>query len=242
MWLPPMTTVFFGFRACTWKVAGTFLICSSMKARSKRTRFSSIFNPARRKRSRALTCKKSTPISCRISMAWSSTCCPCSAERMSYGLSVLVHIPSGAGVSQRPGDLAVAARLEGAGVDPLVILGIDVPRVADALRIGRGFLGEHGYLLLGKAELVERWDVEVLGQLVNVFDPDLGRLPNRFVDDLEPQRLADPGEALGLAGVVVLHHRGEQPAGQRAVRGVVHAARGLAHRMGRAGGIRAIGK
>src|SRR5207244_11299186 len=83
---------------------------------------------------------------------------------MSYGLSVLVHIPS-AGVGQRPGDLAVAARLEGAGVDPLVILGIDVPRIADALRVGRGLLGEHGNLLLGKAELVERWDVEVLGEL-----------------------------------------------------------------------------
>src|SRR6266550_6447599 len=118
---------------------------------------------------------------------------------MSYGLSVLVHIPSGAGVGQRPGDLAMAPRLEGASVDPLVVLGIDVARVADTLRIGRGLFGEHGNLLLGKAELVERWDVEVLGELVDVFDPDLGRLPDRFVGDLEPHRLPDSGEAFGLA-------------------------------------------
>src|SRR6059036_2536839 len=124
---------------------------------------------------------------------------------MSYGLSVLVHIPSGAGVRQRPGDLAVTARLEGAGIDPLVILGVDVSWVADALRIGRGFFGEHGNLLLGKAELVERGNIEVLGQLVDVFDSNLGRLPDRFVGDLEPQCLADSSEALRLARVVVFH-------------------------------------
>src|SRR2546426_4101223 len=196
MWLPPMTTVFFGFRACTWKVAGTFLICSSMKARSKRTRFSSSFNPARRKMSRALGCRKSTPISCRMSIAWSSICRTCSAERMSYGLSVLVHIPSGAGVGQRPDDLAVAARLERAGVDPLVILGIDIARVADALRIGRGLFGQHGNLLLGKAELVERGDIEVLGQLVDVFDPVFGCFPDRFVGYVDALRLCDPVEAI----------------------------------------------
>src|SRR5438094_3355779 len=199
MWLPPMTTLFFGFRACTWKFAGTFLICSSMKPRSKRTRFSSIFNPARRKVSRAWGCKKSTPISCRMSMAWSSICATCSAERMSYGLSVLVHIPSGAGVGQRPGYLPVAASLKGAGVDPLVIPGIDVSRVADALRIGRGFLREHGNLLLGKAELVERRDVEVLGQLVDVLHADLGGLVDGLVRNLEPQRLSDSSKALRLA-------------------------------------------
>src|SRR5207245_10331595 len=41
---------------------------------------------------------------------------------------------SGAGVGQRPSDLALAARLEGAGVDPLVIRGIYMARGADPRR------------------------------------------------------------------------------------------------------------
>src|SRR6202022_3420564 len=155
MWLPPMVTVFFGLRDCTWKVAGSLLVCSSMKAASKRTRFSSMRSPALRNRSMARGWRKSTPISWRICMACSWICWTCSSERMSVGFSVLVHMDSAARVRQLSRHLAVAAGLEGASVDFFVIVRIDVARVADGLRIFLGFLGEHRDLILGKAELVQ---------------------------------------------------------------------------------------
>ena len=100
------------------------------------------------------------------------------------------HIVSGAGVGQSPGDLAVASRLEGTGVDPLVIFRVHVSRIADALRVGGSLLGEQRDFVLGEPELVERRDVEVFGQLIDVFDANLGGLPHRFRSDLETQRLA----------------------------------------------------
>ena len=93
-----------------------------------------------------------------------------------------------------------------------------------------------------KPELVERRDVEVLGQLVDVFHADLGGLVDGLVRNLETQRLGDSSKALRLAGVVELHDWRQKPAGQRAVRRVVHAARCLAHGVGRAGGIGAVGE
>src|SRR5439155_24991137 len=128
----------------------------------------------------------------------------------------------GASVGQRPGYLAVATRLEGAGVDPLVIPGIDVSRVANALRIGGSLLRQQRDLVFGKPELVERRDIEVLGQLVDVFHADLGGLVDGLVRNLETQRLGDSGKALRLAGVVLLHDWPQKPAGQRAVRRVWH--------------------
>src|SRR5438874_3261457 len=236
-----MVTVLLGLRACTWKVAGTFLICSAMNAGSKRTRFSSMLKPARRKRSMARGCKKSTPISCRICMAWSWICRTCSSERMSVGFSVLVHM-SGPRVCQLSRDLTVPPRLEGAGVDLFVIAGIDVARIADGLRVFLRFLGEHRDLILGKAELVERWDVEILGQLVDILDRDFGRLPDGLVGRVQGERLRDSGEALGFAGVVVFHDGRQQAAGERTVRCVVHAARALAHGVRRARRVGAIRK
>src|SRR6267143_7193215 len=106
---------------------------------------------------------------------------------MSVGFSVLVHM-SGARVRQLPRDLAMAPRLEGAGVDLFVIAGIDVAWIADGLRVFLRFPGEHGNLFLGKAELVERWDVEILGQLIDVLDGDLGRLPDGLVGGIESER------------------------------------------------------
>src|ERR1700730_4046259 len=227
MWLPPMVTVFFGLRDCTWKVAGTFLICSSMKAASKRTRFSSMRSPALRNRSMARGWRKCMACSW---IAWT-----CSSERMSVGFSVLVHIDSAARVRQLARDFSMPPRLEGARVDLFVIARIDVARIANALRIFLRLLGEHGNLVLGKAELVQRWDVEVLGELIDVLDSNLGCLPGGLVRGVQGERLGDPSKALRLAGVVVFHDGCEQAAGQRAMRRVMHAPRALAHRVRRAG-------
>ena len=60
--------------------------------------------------------------------------------------------------------------------------------------------------------------------------------------DVLADRLRDPGEALRLTGVVVFHHRRQKPSGQRAVRGVVHPARRLAHGVGRARRVGAVGE
>src|SRR5438067_6070900 len=154
MWLPPIVTVFFGFRAWTSKVSGTFLTCSSMKPRSKRTRLSSAFRPAFAKVSSARGCRKSMPISWRICIACSWIWATCSSESMSYGFSVLIHMLSGAGVRQLFGDLAVAACLKGSGVDPLVVPGVHIPRVADGLGVGLRLLGQQRDFLFGKAELI----------------------------------------------------------------------------------------
>src|SRR5438045_6741451 len=108
------------------------------------------------------------PISWRICIACARICATCSSESMSYGLSLLIHMLSGAGVRQLFGDLAVTACLKCAGVDPLVVSRVHIPRVADGLGVGLGLLGQQGDFLFGKAELIEGRDIEVVRQLVHV--------------------------------------------------------------------------
>src|ERR1700724_2766638 len=102
---------------------------------------------------------------------------------------------SGTGVRQLSCDLAVASCLKGPGVDLLVILGVDVPRVADRLWVRLGLLREHRDLLFREAELVERWDVEILSQLIDVLDREFRGLPDRLVGCVEGEGLRDAGNA-----------------------------------------------
>src|ERR1700694_3396660 len=117
---------------------------------------------------------------------------------MSYGWSVLVHMASGTSVRQLPGDLPVASRLKGPRVDLLVVPGVDISRVADGLRVGLSLLRQQWDLLFREAELVQRRNIEVLGQLIDILDRQLGRFPDGFVGDVEAERLRDAGKALRL--------------------------------------------
>src|SRR5438270_7164865 len=246
MWLPPIVTVFFGLRAWTSKVSGALLTCSTMKASSNRTRSPSRGMPAALKSSMAFGWRKSTPISLRMTIAcrwiWSTSS---SLRRLTRG-RLLRHTRG----LRRRGQASVGMRrlaatapgLEGAGVDLAIVAGVDVPGVADGLRVGLGFLRQHRDLPFGEAELLQAGDLDVLGQTVDGFDGPLRRLPGGEPVDVLADRLRDPGEALRLTRVVVLHHRREQASGQRAVRGVVHPARRLAHGVGRARRVRAVGE
>src|SRR5438445_9183223 len=110
-------------------------------------------------------------------MGWSGIGGTWSSWRVSYGGSVFFHMVSAPCVGQRPRDLAMTSGFEGAGIDLFVVPRVDVARVADGLRIFFRLLRQHRDLILGEAELVQRRDVEVLGQLINVLDAALGRLP-----------------------------------------------------------------
>ena len=77
---------------------------------------------------------------------------------------------------------------------------------------------------------------------MHVLDGHLGRAPHAHVPRVEPECLRHAREALRLARVVELHDRPQEPRGERAMRRIVYAAGGLAHRVRGAGGVRAIRK
>src|SRR5438445_8537808 len=113
----------------------------------------------------------------------------------------------GAGVRQCPSDGAMPSCLEGAGVDLLVTTGVDVARVANRLRVGLRLLGEQGDFVFREAELVERRDLEVFGELEDIFDRGLGGFPHRFPVDFEAERLRDARESFSHGCAVVLRVR-----------------------------------
>src|SRR5919204_4600642 len=117
--------------------------------------------------------------------------------------------------------------LEGPLVDLLVRLHVELPRIAHRLRILEGDLRQHGHLVLGEPELLERRDVQVPGELVDLLDGEVRLRRLRF--RLLAHGLGDPGEPVGRAGHVELHDRAEEPACEVAVRDVVHASGRLAH-------------
>src|SRR5207245_11290162 len=78
---------------------------------------------------------------------------------------------------QNPGHFPMPPGFEGPGIDSLVIRGVHIARVADGLGVGGGLFAQQRDLVLRKSELVERWDLHVLGQLVHVLHRGFGGFP-----------------------------------------------------------------
>src|SRR5207249_1982489 len=76
----------------------------------------------------------------------------------------------------------------------------------------------------------------------DLLDPEQRRVEARPTADVDPETLRDPRVALGRRRRVVLAHRPEHARRQRPVRTLVHPARGLAHRVRRAGALRPVGE
>src|SRR5207245_5198539 len=84
----------------------------------------------------------------------------------------------------------IASR-EGVAVDLLVAGRVESPRVADRLWILECDPGEHRDLVLGETELLERRNVDGLGQTVELLDAGHGRLERVEPRGADAARLRD---------------------------------------------------